>query len=116
MADQFAQPVVIGEFKKCPNPLHKADGLGDRFVFEEIAKEEKAKGKIGEHMQFGLPVAGIITDIRKNVLTAPQITVIYDVCMDCGMMFAKTILRQEKQLNETIAKPGQRPGGPFITR
>ena len=110
------QPEVIVNFTKCPNPRHLADGLGNNILFEEIAKEEKDKGKVGEGMQFGMPAQGIITDIRKTVLTAPQVTIIWDVCMDCGMLFAKTILRQEMELSSLSMKSQQRPRGPFSTR
>jgi len=106
------QPKVLAEFKQCPNPVHKEDGLGKRFAFDEIAKEQIAKGKIGEGLQFGFPMSGVVTDIRKTSLTAPMVVVVADVCLDCGMIFGKTILTQESQLNAPVMRPGpQNPGG-----
>jgi len=103
---------VVAEFAHCPNPNC---GSTRRFA-EEVAKEQREKGAMGEGLKYGLyQIGGPILDPRKvNQMLVetmvPETFALLDVCMDCGCVYAIRLERQERPLGDIIQPlPGAKP-------
>lgn len=78
------RPEFPKTFDHCPN-------CGStRRVANEILQAEKEKGKIldGNVTAFMSKDSTIIADPRKQWLSAVAVTALYDVCMECGTLYA----------------------------
>ncbi len=77
-----------------------------RRVANEILNSEKEKGKVGlEISAFLFQHQSLIADARKTILSAPMITSMYDVCVDCGTVYCIHV-----QVGTAV--PGAAPGKP----
>jgi len=101
---------IIAEFDKCP-----VCGSTRRFAVS-VAEEQREKGLMGEGLKYGIyQMAGPILDPRKvnQMLVGtkvPTVSVLLDVCMDCGTIYAVRLERGEVPLRMVVAQPP--PGQP----
>ncbi len=103
MPDKFE---VLFSRDDCP------DCGGKRRALADTAQEEVEAGKFSKEMAnlgVGIPSSGLVVDPTKNVLMAPQVTIVEDYCLDCGKKYTTKIIRQRVAVSIRAAPPG--PGG-----
>ena len=90
----------------------------EHFVFKETTDQETKLGHFTESMAVqgvGLITQGLVVDPTKSVLTAPQIMIIEDVCLDCGLRQVILVTRTRVQVSIKMMPPqgGPQPGYGF---
>lgn len=104
MTEPLKFPLV---FSKCP-----ACG-SERRVAEMVGDEEVEKKKVSPQIQMAMISNNVaIADPARAMLSAPVLTVLYDVCADCGTLYAKYVGRKDMSLQDL----GNGPAGPIGNR
>ena len=89
---------------------------GTRRLIESVKAEEVEKGKCGEDMPMGSTTKGLaVYDPRKPALSAPQVILLYDICVeqDCGREYLVEVRKTDVPLTTQMkGMPGQMPPPP----
>lgn len=97
------------QFDKCPNC-----GCKERFL-EELGKELHERGLASEDWQMHYDVRrGIVLDKAKESsipigAEIPGFVVVTDICIDCGCIYAKAIVRTDVKKSIAPAPPMMPP-------
>ena len=90
----------------------------EHAVYKDTVAQEVAAGRFSQEMAdmgVGTISAGLVIDPTKNVLTAPQISIVKDVCLnpDCGAEYVSKIIRVRVQVSVKMgSQQSFRPGQP----
>ncbi|MDD5060881.1 MAG: hypothetical protein PHN44_01175 [Candidatus Marinimicrobia bacterium] len=89
----------------------------ERAAYKDTVEQEIAAGRFGtEVAEMGIgeiTTPGLVIDPTKNVLAAPQITVVSDYCLnkDCGAKYVSKIIRVRVQVSVQFGPPQGPRGG-----